>query len=31
MKLTCIGEVVFTINGMTIHLVLAIPLNKKIQ
>ncbi len=31
MKLTCIGEVVFTINGMTIQLALAIPLNKKIQ
>jgi len=28
MKLTYIGKVVFNINGMTIHLALAIPLDK---
>ncbi len=29
MKLTYIGKITFNINGMTIHLALVIPLNKK--
>jgi hypothetical protein len=31
MKLAYIGKATFNINGMTIHLALVIPLNKKIQ
>jgi hypothetical protein len=31
MKLTYTREIVFNINGTTIHLALAIPLKKKLQ